>query len=504
MDTISRREFLKAAGLFSLGLATPQMLMDKSWIAGKYQPQNVVIVVFDAFSARNMSLYGYERQTTPNIDQLAEKATVYHKHFASSNFTTPGTASLLTGTNPWSHRALKHGDTVGDEYINKSIFNVFPNHHRSAYSHNSLAETLLDQFSVDIEELIPREKLFLQSDILIDSLFNADADTAGVGWYRTVKSQLEGFSYSLFFSRLYNIYKERQLKEFKYAFPRGMPNVSGDNVYILEDGINWLQSQIGKAPQPYLAYYHFLPPHFPYKTRQDFFGAFENDSYRPMKKPKSIFEMERTTGKVDKFRLWYDEYILYVDAEFARLHKYMSENGLLENTWLVLTSDHGEMFERGIVGHQTSAFYQPVLHIPLLIFTPGQNSRIDVFDNSSAIDLLPTLAYINGQPIPEWTEGIVLPPFVPADSFTNRDIFALRARSTNKNEPILQASSMLVRGSHKLTYIFGYDKPVGVKDMVELYDLENDPEELNDLSVVNRDLTATLLDALVKKIEVAS
>jgi arylsulfatase A-like enzyme len=504
MKTISRREFLKTAGLFSLGLASPRILKTKHWVAGKYQPQNVLIVVFDAFSARNISLYGYGRRTTPNIDRLAEKAIVYHNHFAGSNFTTPGTASLLTGTLPWTHRALKHGDTVVDEYIDKSIFKAFPQYHRTAYSHNSLAETLLEQFSDDIEDLTPRSKLFLQNDNLVDLLFSSDADTAGVGWYRTIKSQLEGNSYSLFLSRLYSVYKERRVKDIEGAFPRGLPNVSGDNIYVLEDGINWLQTQIAEAPKPFLAYYHFLPPHFPYKTRQEYYGTFEHDKYRPVEKPESVFSTERAKGKVDKFRLWYDEYILYIDAEFARLYQFMAENGLLENTWLILTSDHGEMFERGITGHQTSAFYRPLLHIPLLIFAPEQTSRIDVFNNTSAIDLLPTLAFLNGQATPEWSEGLVLPPFGPDDAFAFRDIFALRSKHTNKNEPILQASAMLTRGPYKLTYMFGYNKPVGVEDMVELYNLEEDPEELNDLSEVRKDITEQLLGELIKQIEQAN
>jgi arylsulfatase A-like enzyme len=345
--------------------------------------------------------------------------------------------------------------------------------------------------------------LFLLNDSLVDFLFSADADTAGVGWYRAIKSQLDGNSYSLLLSRIYGIYKERKVKDLENAFPRGLPSVSGDNFYILEDGINWLQSQISEAPQPFLAYYHFMPPHFPYTTRQEYYKTFAYDNYRPVEKLDSIYKKDRAVGNIDKFRLWYDEYILYVDAEFARLHEFMAENRLLENTWLILTSDHGEMFERGIVGHQTPAFYQPVLHIPLLIFAPGQNSRIDIFNNTSAIDLLPTLTYLNGQATPDWTEGVLLPPFGLDDSLATREIFALRSKYTNKDEPILRASAMLARGSYKLTYMFGYNKPVGVEDIVELYNLEEDPEELNNLSLVRKDISEQLLAELVKQIEQA-
>lgn len=501
MESLTRREFLKTIGLFSFSLLAPKVLKAKSWMADNEQPQNVLIIVFDAFSARNISLYGYPRKTTPNIDRLAEKAIVYHNHFAGSNFTTPGTASLLTGTLPWSHRALKHADTVADDYVNKTIFNVFSGYHRMAYSHNTLADTLLRQFRADIDDLTPHQKLLLQSDRFVDTVFTNDSDISSVAWYRTVKTEEEGSSYSLFLSRLYNSFRNGRVEEAEKSFPRGIPRIKGDNAFLLEDAIDWVQFQITKAPKPYLGYFHFLPPHFPYKTRQEFFNAFAKDGYHPIEKPDNIFKTERSADSVEKFRRWYDEYLLYVDAEFARLYEFMEVNGLLENTWLILTSDHGEMFERGIVGHQVSAFYQPLLHIPLLIFAPGQTSRMDIYNYTSAVDVLPTLAFLNGREMPAWTEGIVLPPFETTVSELPRDICALRAKFTNKNEPILRASAMLTRAPYKLTYMFGYDKPVGVQDMVELYDLENDPEEMNDLSTARKDLADPMLKDLIAKIE---
>ncbi len=64
--------------------------------------------------------------------------------------------------------------------------------------------------------------------------------------------------------------------------------------------------------------------------------------------------------------------ILYADKEFGRFFDYLDSSGLLDNTWVVLTSDHGEMFERGIDGHDTEVLYEPVIRIPLMIFEPGR------------------------------------------------------------------------------------------------------------------------------------
>jgi arylsulfatase A-like enzyme len=109
--SLTRREFIKLAGLLPLNIAAlpgglPQ-IGDPSTAR-----QNVLVLVFDAWSAANISLYGYPRQTTPNLERLASKAIVYHNHYAGSHFTTPGTASLLTGTTPWTHQAFNFNATM--------------------------------------------------------------------------------------------------------------------------------------------------------------------------------------------------------------------------------------------------------------------------------------------------------------------------------------------------------------------------------------------------------
>src|SRR5512141_2623194 len=103
---INRRDFLRLAGLFPLGLAAPRWTRQLAAASGS---QNVMFIVFDALSAYHLSLHGYPRETMPHLSRLAERAIVYHNHYASSSFTSPGTASLLTGTLPWTHRAIRGG-----------------------------------------------------------------------------------------------------------------------------------------------------------------------------------------------------------------------------------------------------------------------------------------------------------------------------------------------------------------------------------------------------------
>jgi arylsulfatase A-like enzyme len=497
MTALDRREFLKLAGLSAAGLAMPRGLATPGHLRQSEKP-NVLVAVYDAFSYHHISLYGYARNTTPNIDRLANKATVYHNHRATANFTSPGTASLLTGTHPWAHRATNSNGSVSDAFVDRSVFHALNGYHRMSYSHNLWANTILDQFAGGIDEKTPWQDLYLRSDAFLGEIFSKDSDIATLSWIRAMKPLEDGTRYSTFLSALYRAYQEGRFEAVKKEFPRGLPSVNLDNYFILEDATDHLIRRVADVPQPYFAYYHFLPPHSPYYTRKEFFGTFAGDGYQPPEKPRHPFSGGKSPEELLLRRTDYDEYIRYVDVEFARLYDALERSGALENTWLVLTSDHGEIFERGLSGHGHSSLFDPVVHVPLLIFAPGQNERMDIEVNTSAVDMLPTLMHLTGHPIPDWAEGRVLPPFDPGVG--PRDIYALQAIGAGHEKPLEKATAMLLRESYKLSYFFGYADLGGDREYIELYDLENDPDELHNLARQRPALRDDLLADLKAKI----
>jgi sulfatase-like protein len=495
---MNRRDFLKLSGLLPLGMAAPglaRLITGTGKAQGK--AQNVIVVVFDAFSAYNISLYGYRRATTPNLARLANRAIVYHNHFSGSNFTTSGTASLLTGTLPWTHRALGPDGQVAPAFTTKNIFGAFKDYYRLAYTHNGWAYTLLRQMESETDQLIPREKLLLGSyDNFIESLFRNDEDIASVSWTRDMRIG-DGYAYSLFLSHLYKVLQDGKVANLKPLFPRGLPTTGSDDGFLLEQAVDWLGNLLTTVPQPFMGYFHFLPPHFPYNTSIDFYDRFKGDGYKPVEKPLDIFTDRRLFTNLLARRTEYDEFILYVDREFGRFYDELEKSGLLENTWLVLTSDHGEMFERGIVGHSTDTLYQPVIRIPLMIFEPGRQAGQDVHTSTSAVDVLPTLTHLTGHPIPSWTEGTVLPPF--ADPDAARNLYVVRAKDADPEGELTPASTTIVRGQYKLIYYFGYEDR-GIQDFTRLYDIQADPEELEDLSQSEKDVAGELLNELKSKL----
>ena len=200
---MNRREFLKIVSAIPFGVAASKLWHPLKSVLHQSQPDNIIIIVFDAFSAYNISLYGYERRTTPKITRRAQRAIRYNNHFAGGNFTTPGTASLLTGVLPWTHRAINLKGSVLDRFMTQNVFSAFPAHYRMAYTHNPLANRILTQFEGEIDRLISRQSLYLESyDSLVSTLFKNDDDISSIGWIRNMKVNEEGVAYSLFLSHL--------------------------------------------------------------------------------------------------------------------------------------------------------------------------------------------------------------------------------------------------------------------------------------------------------------
>jgi arylsulfatase A-like enzyme len=160
------------------------------------------------------------------------------------------------------------------------------------------------------------------------------------------------------------------------------------------------------------------------------------------------------------------------------------------------------MFERGISGHSTDALYQPVIRIPLMIFEPGRKEGMDIYDVTSAVDVVPTLAHIAGEKAPDWTEGVILPPFASEAQFPDRNIYVIRAHDNQPDEPLKIASTVAVRENYKLHYYFGYPE-VPSDGLVRLYDIRSDPEEMNDLALTKPETTSELLHELKGKLKEA-
>ena len=97
-------------------------------------------------------------------------------------------------------------------------------------------------------------------------IFKNDESTAPFSWRVAMKNKDKGYAYSLFLSNIYKQIRERSISDLRSQFPGGIPHVAGDNYFLLEDAIDWLGNTLNKLPQPFIGYFHFMPPHGPYNS----------------------------------------------------------------------------------------------------------------------------------------------------------------------------------------------------------------------------------------------
>jgi arylsulfatase A-like enzyme len=499
---LSRRKFLQLASLTAFSALSPRLPQPAS------ARPNFLIVVFDAWSAPHLGMFGYPRQTMPLLESLSDRAIVYHRHYAAGPWTIPGAASLLTGTYPWTHRAFS-AEQMQLAHPKHNLFRALAQggYTTNAATHNIFADEFLTQIHQDIHLRPAFTDLFLPTRLPFPKLFPRDLEASALAQIRAFWNN-ENVNSALFLGELLKARAQADLSRidarYSAEFPGGVPAIPVlDLRFLLEDGINHLLRTTASLSAPYVSYYHFYPPHQPYNTRREFAGLFRRDGIEFPEKPLSISNEGHTQEEMDKARRAYDEFLGYVDAEFYRLYRAMESAGQLEDTWLVLTSDHGELFERGNIGHETPMGYEDGVRVPLFIFPPGQHARQDVTAPTSAVDLLPTLMHLAGQPLPDWSEGRVLPPFDPQPPPPDRPVFVFHPANARARQPIRQGSATIVQGSYKFVHTFGLPEQRASGPHTELFDLATDPDELVNLYSPGDPLAAAMLAALTKRIQQA-
>ncbi len=443
---------------------------------------NVILILLDALAAQNLSLYGYPRSTSPNLEKFAQRSTVFHAHHSAGNFTTPSTASLFTGLYPWTHRAFSLSGLITQSVLPYNLFSLLQDvYNLAGYTQNLYADMLLYQFERYLKHHPALDSFSLAGHTFYDGLLRRDGVYAmkSVDQFLFIREQAHG---SLFLSILNDLaltlrvnLEKRRLAD---IHPNGLPRLSNTDVHFLlsdvMDGLIGLMDEL-QSTAPFLAYLHLMPPHAPYTPTRRFLGKF-NDGWAPPALKKHRLANGVSEARLVSLRQSYDEFIANLDDELGRLFAHLEQSGLLENSYVIITSDHGELFERGEHGHSTSLVLKPVIHIPLVIHSPGQQTRQDVRSLTSNVDLLPTLSHIAGLPIPEWAHGQALPTLGGVED-AERGIFIVEAKKNPAHTPLRKATVCLMRGQYKLVHYLGYKY---YSDNYEFYDLQNDPQELND------------------------
>lgn len=305
-------------------------------VEAKTGPPNVILVCIDTLRADHLGCYGHTRATSPYLDALAARSTLFEDASAAACWTKPSVPSFLTGTYPNQH-GVYEGSARG---IEGASTDVLPEG----------ATTLAEVF---------REHGYGTGAVVMNAQLKR-----GNGFEQGFEDYLDQ---------------------------------AGDARSIRWQALDWIDGQSGE--QPFFLYLHFLDAHWPYDVPEDhaslFASAVETARFRggdsrALRDAINDGEMPFDARDRAALEALYDGAIRHVDDELARLAQALARRGLDENTVICVISDHGEEFgEHEKIGHG-HGLYENLLAVPWILHVPGREPG-RVATPVSLVDLFPTL-----------------------------------------------------------------------------------------------------------------
>jgi arylsulfatase A-like enzyme len=447
----------------------------------KKDTPNIIYVTFDALSKKDMSLYGYERITTPFISDWAKSATVFTNLKADSNFTAPATASMMTGKRVWTHqRYHSHGSQpVAGGTENFPLLLKNTGYYNMAFVVNSIA-------SVD-------ELGMSESFDFAPPAYEFRVPTSPLGLFQQYLQRL--FSGRI---RLYDWILQRDFVLYK-VIP-AIFKESRETEWPVEKVLDRFFRVIdNEPPEPYFAWIHLYPPHSHYLPPVPFMGMFDfSNEFRTYESQDSLVSLiQRAQPENDVYRARYNEFIRYCDKQFEYFINHLEAKKMLGNTVVILSSDHGEIFEHNFINHGNS-LYEAETDIPLIIRIPNQNIGRVINDLVEQIDIPATILDVADIPAPSWVEGRSLVPLLNGETLPYRPVFSMNLQlNPSLGHKITKGMFAVWKGSYKLIYDLGENKTL-------LFNLEQDPDELNNLMYSEYDIGKYLRNLTIENLKNAN
>lgn len=386
---------------------------------------NVVLVIIDATRADHVGCYGYPRETTPNIDRLAESSVLFEWHFSQTAETKSSTACLLTSQYPDTNLA------DGPRALIPGTFTM---------------EGGLEAAGL--------RTLLVSSNLKACPLYGIGNDFQDSVWDRDLEALAEEGER--------NFYPAVALRALQ----------------------NWLDRN---GDTRFFAYLHFIPPHYPYDPPKEYVELFEGLEPIDFEPGQVLFaeRVPRPTPQPPPLPDWinlYDANLRWADQTVGQVEAILRDHGLLDNTLLIVTSDHGEAFgEHGHSWHGRSV-HDEACHVPLVIKFPGdQLAGRKISALTESVDLLPTIFDLLAAEYPSTgIQGKTLLPLMAGDRESINDHIYCRAGG--------RPSKYLVRNEHYALVLYSNG------EWKALYDLENDPGQRRNAFTANRRAAEEMID----------
>jgi arylsulfatase A-like enzyme len=404
------------------------------------RPRNAILISLDTLRPDHLSCYGHERETSPTLDALAAAGVRFADVTAAAPWTLPSHASMLTGLYPSHHGVKSHETRLSQDVV-----------------------TLAEEF----EHAGYQTFAVVNTHNMGDRVFQLD----------------QGFGES--FHYVMETESDARTQTIK------SPNRGQEVVATAKELLR------GRAAgRPFFLFLHFYDAHTDFNPgpeyRQRFVGPYSGRMTGTTTQLVAVRDGDETLGAADLrwLREMYDAEIRQLDDLLGSFLEWLDDEGLREETLLVVTSDHGEEFqEHGGVLHGRTQ-YQEVLRIPLILCGPGIPAGEVVSVPAHGVDVTPTILARMGIPSRVPRDGLDLSPTWSGGRLPERLLFG-EADHNNRvgDEPVHDVKKMVRRGPLKLLL----DRLTRER---EVYDLRADPREERDLSGSEAELERALEEEL--------
>jgi arylsulfatase A-like enzyme len=407
------------------------LLLYRIFIAPSNEPYNLVLITIDTLRADHLGCYGYKRPTSPNIDALARRGTLFTHAYAPIPLTVPSHASMMTSLYP-----ITHG--------------IRANYHILDDSFTTLAEVLKTH---GYATMAVTSAYCLEKKIGLSQGFDTYVDTE---------------------------------KKFQSLAGR-VTGVTRDSVGNLgRPFFMWLHYFDPHGPyNPPPLYQNLFIPTNPQ----------EIDALEKRRREILFNGGKPTEHELAKFIALYDSEIRYVDDEVGKFFELLKEKGLAKNTIIVITADHGEGFGHDYYFDHGDRLYEEEIHVPLIMAGPGRKipgSRV-ISENVRLVDLMPTcLGLLRIPHEASSLEGVDLVPLITKRDRPRLKVFAeafFRKKYVQAKNHMLS----LKDGDWKLIVDAQPGRTIPPQPG-ELYNITRDPAETNNLAEEKRATASRMKD----------
>lgn len=451
--------------------------------------KNVVVILADQFRKDCIGAYGNSCVNTPNIDRLAAQSIQFERSYVANPICSPNRMTWFSGMFPSNHGTYTNGlvkqddgrtvmhELAGQGYQTASIGKI----HFNPYSVESAGQSFE---SVERWGEIPEEDGYTKGYFGFDYLELTIGHTLPKAHYYKWFKEQGGQDDMFAVTPCGEVYSTDEI-----CGVRNMPSRLSSSAFVGERSVHYLR-EVRDKENPFFLCASFPDPHHPFTSCYDDYERWKDREVKaPVGTPKDldqrpphfkqqycgswsrkgVYSCKHESGipkevEIERIRHTYGM-IESIDRNVGLILAELERQGLMNDTIIILASDHGELLGDHGLWLKGPFLYEGLINTPLFMYIPGISPRVS---NGliSAVDMAPTILELLGFEVPAYVDGISQVPHIQDEKCRVREVCMVEYR--NGYDSDIHVNAVVGEKSKFIMYETGEQ---------EYTDLAKDPEE---------------------------